>query len=109
MNTIKPYQKPVHNSLGMIGGLFIAAVTAFFFGFILMLLWNWLMPVIFKLPNITFWQSWGLVLLTHILFKAGPHNHGGDYSRRDDFRKKFHERLKTHLSHDVDEKPENIA
>jgi hypothetical protein len=34
-----------------------------------MLLWNWLMPNIFGLPEITFWQAIGLNLLSTILFK----------------------------------------
>ena len=36
------------------------------------LLWNWLMPVIFGLPEISVFQSAGLLLLTSLLFeKAG--------------------------------------
>jgi hypothetical protein len=31
-------------------------------------LWNWLMPAIFKLPSIGFWQAFGLLLLSWILF-----------------------------------------
>jgi hypothetical protein len=33
-----------------------------------MLLWNWLMPVIFGLSEISFWQAVGLNLLASILF-----------------------------------------
>jgi len=33
-----------------------------------MWLWNWLMPVIFGLPTIGFWQALGLLVLTSILF-----------------------------------------
>lgn len=33
------------------------------------LLWNWLMPVIFGLPLISFWQAAGLMLLISILFR----------------------------------------
>jgi len=32
------------------------------------LLWNWLMPAIFGLPPIRFWQALGLLALTRILF-----------------------------------------
>ncbi len=46
--------------------LAIAGVTAF--GSIVMLLWNALMPVLFHLPLISFWQALGLLLLTKILF-----------------------------------------
>jgi hypothetical protein len=40
------------------------------FGGPLMLLWNWLMPTIFYLDEITFWQACGLQLLATILFKS---------------------------------------
>lgn len=32
-----------------------------------MLLWNWLMPMIFGLPTIGFWQSLGLITLFRLL------------------------------------------
>lgn len=35
-------------------------------------LWNWLMPEIFGLKAIMFWQAWGLVFLSGILFKKFP-------------------------------------
>ncbi|WP_319562345.1 hypothetical protein [Marispirochaeta sp.] len=57
---------------GIIGAAFLALV----FGFVVMLLWNWLMPQVFGLSAITYWQAWGMVLLTHILFKSGPHHNG---------------------------------
>jgi hypothetical protein len=41
------------------------------FGAVTMWLWNWLMPAIFKLPEIGFWQAIGLILLAHIFFKGG--------------------------------------
>lgn len=58
--------------IGMvIGGLALAVLFAFLFGWVVMLLWNWLMPDIFGLPHISYWQGWGLVLLSHILIKGG--------------------------------------
>jgi hypothetical protein len=47
----------------------IAVVLALLIGGPLWLLWNWLMPLIFGLPHITFWQAVGLNLLSSILFK----------------------------------------
>ena len=64
-----------------VGGLLLGALLAFLFGLVVMLLWNWLMPEIFGLPEIRYWQGWGLVLMAHILFKAG--HWGGDHSRGD--------------------------
>jgi hypothetical protein len=64
----------------VVGGIILAAAFALFFGWIVLLLWNWLMPEIFGLPRIGYWQAWGLVLLSHILVKGGfgrgPHGHG---------------------------------
>lgn len=40
----------------------------------LMLLWNWLMPTIFGLTTVTFWQSFGLLFLSSILFKNVSHS-----------------------------------
>jgi hypothetical protein len=54
-------------------GILIAAGMAMLFGFVVLWLWNWLMPEIFGLGKITFWQSWGLIVLAHILFKSFPH------------------------------------
>jgi hypothetical protein len=42
----------------------------FLFGWILMLLWNWLMPEIFGLTRLTYWQAWGVLILSWILFKG---------------------------------------
>lgn len=36
--------------------------------FIVMLLWNWLIPIIFGLKTITFIQAGGLLILSKILF-----------------------------------------
>lgn len=53
--------------LEFIGLLCIVAVLL---GYPLMLLWNWLMPVIFNLPEISFWQAIGLNILSSTLFKS---------------------------------------
>lgn len=37
-------------------------------GLITMVLWNWLVPVLFSGPVITYWQALGLLILSKILF-----------------------------------------
>jgi hypothetical protein len=54
----------------------LAIVAVFLFGFVTMQLWNWLMPAVFGLKAITFWQALGLLVLGKILF-GGFHKHGG--------------------------------
>lgn len=46
-------------------------------GAVTMWLWNWLMPAIFQLPAIGFWQAVGLLILAQILFKGGHGAHAG--------------------------------
>jgi len=57
----------IHDVLLIIGILMLAVIV---FGGPLMILWNWLMPTIFGLTEITFWQACGLQLLATILFKS---------------------------------------
>ena len=51
-------------------------------GVVTMGLWNALMPAIFKLPSISFWQALGLLLLSRILLKGGAGHAGHRYWRR---------------------------
>src|SRR5579872_4727188 len=46
----------------------IAVLAVAVFGFVVMHLWNWLMPALFGLTMIGFWQALGLLLLSKILF-----------------------------------------
>jgi len=55
------------NSILLVIGILILAVLLF--GAPLMLLWNALMPDIFGLPYIGFWQACGLQLIATLLFK----------------------------------------
>jgi hypothetical protein len=57
-----------------LGGVVFAVFFAFLFGLVVKVLWNWLMPALFGLGAITFWQAFGIVLLAKILF--GGHGHG---------------------------------
>jgi hypothetical protein len=60
--------KEVTHSVLLIIGLLILA--GLLFGVPVMILWNLLMPDIFGLPVIGFWQAFGLNLLFSILFKT---------------------------------------
>lgn len=57
-------------------GLAIFIAVALFFSFIVMQLWNWLVPDIFGGGVINIYQAFGLLLLSKILlsgFPGGPH------------------------------------
>ena|SRR5688572_10601687 len=47
------------------------------FGYITMILWNWLVPAVFNGPLINFWQALGLLLLSKILFGGFGGKHSG--------------------------------
>lgn len=53
----------------LLGSIALIAGISLLMSFPIMWLWNWLMPVIFGLVKITFWQSFGINLLCGILFK----------------------------------------
>lgn len=68
-------------------GLRFALLAALFlagFSFVVMRLWNWLMPGLFGWHLISFWQALGLLVLSKILFggfRGGAH-HGLHWRRR---------------------------
>jgi hypothetical protein len=55
-------------------------------GWVVMLLWNWLMPELFGLKRLGYWQAWGLLALCTILFKGL--GSGGSSGRSDRKRRK---------------------
>jgi hypothetical protein len=55
-------------ALKIIGMVILGIGAAFLFGLVIMWLWNWLMPLIFGLPEVTYWQGLGLLILSSILF-----------------------------------------
>ena len=68
----------------IIGFIILAFIAIFAFGSIVMLLWNALMPVIFHLPLITFWQALGLLVLAKIFFsgfRGGPRGFGSRWKK----------------------------
>jgi len=54
----------------VIAGVLAAAAFALAFGWFVMLLWNWLMPAVFGLGAITYWQAFGIVVLAKLIFGA---------------------------------------
>ncbi|MBN1574332.1 MAG: hypothetical protein JW984_14125 [Deltaproteobacteria bacterium] len=59
-------------------GLTFTFLFALLFGYVIMWLWNWLIPAIFGLDEITFWQAFGIIIMARLLFTGlrmyPPHN-----------------------------------
>lgn len=62
------------------GLLGLAAVTLF--AFVVMSLWNWLLPSIAGVTVITFWQALGLIILAKLLFGGFRRRHFGGWGWR---------------------------
>ena len=55
-------------ALGAIfSGIIVFAIAILILGFPTMWLWNWLVPKIFGLPTINFWEAIGLMFLSYML------------------------------------------
>jgi hypothetical protein len=65
----------------VVAGIVGALVFALAFGYFVMLLWNWLMPSLFGISKIYFWQAFGIILLARLIFGTvghhGPLHHRG--------------------------------
>ncbi len=62
-------------------------------GFVVMELWNALVPALFNGPLIGFWQAAGLLLLSHILLRGWSPCRSSHRWRQDRWRHKFEEKL----------------
>lgn len=62
----------------------IVAITglAILFGYVIMWLWNWLMPEIFGLTTLTYWQAVGLFILLKLLLGGCGRDGGGKKSSK---------------------------
>jgi len=75
-------------SPGEIAGIIIfgtLAITglAILFGFVIMWLWNWIMPEVFGLTTLSYWQAVGLFILLKILLGGcgGGSSHSSSKSK----------------------------
>ena len=73
--TFKGHPKVLRIVGAVFVGIVFAVLFALIFGFLVKFLWNTLMPVIFGLTKITYWQAFGLVILAKLLFGSFGHHH----------------------------------
>jgi hypothetical protein len=72
----------------------IASLAVFLFAYVVMLLWNCLIPSIFGISSITFWQAAGLLLLSRLLFGTFHRCGGGGHKRHGYWKNKMKEKYK---------------
>jgi hypothetical protein len=81
MTTSRKYEDKDMKRTRLVRGLKFVLFAVLFvavFGFVVMRLWNWLMPALFGWHLISFWQAVGILVLSKILFggfrgRPGPH------------------------------------
>jgi len=81
-NRWKNVPKPLRIVLWIILGILVVAAMGIPFGFGIMWLWNWLMPSIFGLGEITYWQAIGIFILAKLIFGFGSGDHSESKSRK---------------------------
>jgi hypothetical protein len=64
---MKNLKNLLENFAAALGGLSIVVFATVILGFPTKWLWNWLMPSIFGLKEITFWQAIGLQILAYLI------------------------------------------
>jgi len=74
----------------IIGGVFLAVFLAFIFGYFVMLLWNWIMPLLFGLPEIDYWLAFGIIILGRLIFGGFG---GGHCNHKDHTCENHHEKF----------------
>ena len=98
-----------YGKFGLFGLIGLAAFTL-----VVMLLWNWLVPLLFKGPEVNYWQTLGLLILSKILLTGvighghhprpahvrewhdprGEHPwHGHPWGDRESWKRKFEEKM----------------
>ena len=76
-----------------IGAIALVTVVG---GQLVMRLWNWLLPPLFGVPEVTFWQAVGLLALSRILF-GGMGMGGRGHSKHEDFTPEELERFRQRI------------
>jgi len=93
------------------GVLGVAAMIGF--TFVVMWLWNWLVPEVFNGPVLTYWQTLGLLILSKIIFSGigggksnkSSHKHWRKHYCNDDSHKgKWRQKYDAKMNGKVEEK-----
>jgi len=72
----------------ILGFAALTAVAISAFGFVVMSLWNWVVPAVTGLHSVTWLQAMALLVLSRILF-GGLRHHGGGWNWRQRLRDRW--------------------
>jgi len=77
----------------------------FLFVWLVMLLWNALVPELFNGPVLSYWQTAGIFLLSKILlsgFGGGRSKKSSSHNYKSDWKSKYHDKYKKRCSDEVE-------
>jgi hypothetical protein len=77
----------------ILGAVVLAVILAFIFGYFVMLLWNWIMPALFGLPEIDYWMAFGIIILARLIF-GGLGNGSKDHKSSDHHSRYYESKFK---------------
>lgn len=86
--SINKRRRPLSIIRHVIGGLIFAALFALIFAILVKLLWNGIMPAVFGLNTISFWQAFGIILLAKLIFGGIGSRYNYYHPRRDYYHSK---------------------
>lgn len=89
-------KSPIEIAGIIIFGAIAITGLAILFGFVIMWLWNWLMPEVFGLPALNYWQAVGLFILLKLLL--GGCGGGGKKSSKNSHKKCHNDDSKSDFS-----------
>ena len=104
MRTNKAWKYTGFGALGIIG---VIAFT-----FVVMWLWNWLIPDLFNGPELSYWQTLGLLILSKILFSGIGSGRKHDRSKHcDEYppmpKSRWRQKYEAKMNGKMDQKGEN--
>ncbi len=81
-------KSPLEIFVIIVFGIIFITGLAILLGYVIMSLWNWLMPELFGLPELRYWQAVGLFVLIKLLFGSCGGSKKCDSSKCDDTKSK---------------------
>lgn len=90
------FEKVVKKVVKVIFIAILAVVFLLLFSYGFMYLWNWLMPDVFGINKVTYWQAVGILVMTKIIFGGfGDHDSGKKKKKSKKCRPRKSSQLKT--------------
>lgn len=82
----KKFKKGITKVVKITFAIIFGILVAFLIGYVVMRLWNWLMPDLFGLTTISYWQAVGVLVLAKLFFGMGNCSSRGSGKHKNKFK-----------------------